>query len=184
MSKDNDRIYIKNYKETNTFPVIENEKQLEKDHILRSIETAVIRLKKRTEKNSNRKIRGTRRINISKCVEVNNDEITKLKQTKTLFKKLITYSKIIFYAVDKIIKSLLNRPRMSFYPKVKLFIRWYEDLDDKNISYMNNENNTKLPFHTTFVEQIKNIDRSTLHRIRTPFELFDADIANVWFFSK
>ena len=53
----------------------------------------------------------------------NDDKITKLKQTKTLLKKLITDSKNIFYAVDKISKSLLNKAIKSVYPKDKVFIK-------------------------------------------------------------
>ena len=53
----------------------------------------------------------------------NDDKITKLKQTKTLLKKLITDSKNIFYAADKISKSLLNKAIKSIYPKDKVFIK-------------------------------------------------------------
>ena len=52
----------------------------------------------------------------------NEDDIVKLKGAKYLFKKLITDSKSIFYAVDKINKNLLNRARNLLYPKDKVFI--------------------------------------------------------------
>ena len=52
----------------------------------------------------------------------NEDHIVKLKGAKNHFKKLITGSKSIFYAVDKINKNLLNRARNLLYPKDKVFI--------------------------------------------------------------
>ena len=52
----------------------------------------------------------------------NEHDIVKLKGAKNLFKKLITDSKSIFYAVDKINKNLLNRARNLLYPKDKVFI--------------------------------------------------------------
>ena len=42
-----------------------------------------------------------------------------------------------------------------------------------------------MPFCTLFIEQKNDIDRSlTLYSIKTPFELFHADIANIKFLSK
>lgn len=41
----------------------------------------------------------------------------KLKQTKNLFKKLIKYEKSIFYAADRITRTLLNKARKSLYEK-------------------------------------------------------------------
>ena len=57
-----------------------------------------------------------------KKMNENEDDIVKLKGAKNLFKKLITDSKSIFYAVDKINKNLLNRARNLLYPKDKVFI--------------------------------------------------------------
>ena len=57
-----------------------------------------------------------------KKMNENDDNIVKLKGAKNLFKKLITDSKSIFYAVDKINKNLLNRARNLLYPKDKVFI--------------------------------------------------------------
>ena len=63
----------------------------------------------------------------------NNNKVTKLRQTKNIFKNLITDRKRIFYAVDKINKKLLNKARKSVYPKGKVFVELYKDLDDKDI---------------------------------------------------
>ena len=57
-----------------------------------------------------------------KKMNENEHDIVKLKGAKNLFKKLITDSKSIFYAVDKINKNLLNRARNLLYPKDKVFI--------------------------------------------------------------
>ena len=50
----------------------------------------------------------------------NDDDVVKIKQTKSVFKKLITDFKSIFCAVDKINKKLLNRTRKSLYSKNKV----------------------------------------------------------------
>ena len=43
----------------------------------------------------------------------------------------------------------------------------------------------KIPFYTSFVEQRKDIDQSsTLYSIKAPFELLNADVADIQFFSK
>ena len=50
----------------------------------------------------------------------NDDDVVKIKQAKSVFKKSITDFKSIFYAVDKINKKLLNRTRKSLYSKNKV----------------------------------------------------------------
>ena len=64
-----------------------------------------------------------------KKINENDDDIVKLKGAKNLFKKLITDSKSIFYAVDKINKNLLNRARKSLYSKDKVFIKLATSLE-------------------------------------------------------
>ena len=47
----------------------------------------------------------------------------KLKQTKSVFRKLIKDEKSIFYASDRITKTLLNKARKSLYEKkIRSFI--------------------------------------------------------------
>ena len=55
----------------------------------------------------------------------------KRKQTKNLFKKLIKDEKSMFYAIDRITRTLLNKARKSLYEKDKVFYKYYLDLDDK-----------------------------------------------------
>ena len=45
----------------------------------------------------------------------------KIRQGKNLFKKLIKDEKSVFYADDRINKTLLNRDGKSFYKKEKIF---------------------------------------------------------------
>ena len=107
----------------------------------------------------------------------------KLKQTKNLFKKLIKDGKSIFYATDRIIRTLLNKARKLLYKKDTVFYRYYLDLDDKNVLYENENTKTRIPFYTPFVEQKKDIDRlSVLDSIKAPFELIHADVTDIRFF--
>lgn len=44
-----------------------------------------------------------------------------LKQAKTLFKKLIKDDKSIFYATDRIVRTLFNKARKSFKKNLRFF---------------------------------------------------------------
>ena len=61
----------------------------------------------------------------------------KLKQTKNWFKNLSKMKKSIFYATDRITRTLLNKARKSLYKKDKVFYKYYLDLEDKNLLYEN-----------------------------------------------
>ena len=51
--------------------------------------------------------------------------------------------------------------------------------------YESENTKAKIPFYTHFVEQRKDIDRSSaLYSIKAPFELVHADVADIRFFSK
>ena len=81
----------------------------------------------------------------------------KLKQKKkNLFKKLIKDEKSVFYAADRINKTLLNKARKSFYKRDKIFYEFYLESENKNILYKNDEGTEmRILFYTTFVEQRK-----------------------------
>ena len=79
----------------------------------------------------------------------------KLKQKKNLFKKLIKDEKSVFYAADRINKTLLNKARKSFYKRDKVFYEFYLELENKNILYKNEGTKMRILFFTTFVEQRK-----------------------------
>ena len=71
----------------------------------------------------------------------------KLKQTKNLFLNLIKDEKSVFYAADRINKTLLNKARKSFHKKGKIFYKIYLELENENILYENDEGTkTKFPF--------------------------------------
>ena len=108
-------------------------------------------------------------------------------QTKTnsniriqnLFKNLQKDPKSIFYAVENLIRTILNKARKSIYDKDKVFVNLYNQLEDKNF-YQNND----LSLVTPFVNKRSNIDHSTLYSISKPFDLLHADIADLRWLTK
>ena len=109
----------------------------------------------------------------------------KLKQTKNLLKKLIKDEKSMFYATDRISRTLLNKARKLLCEKDKVFYKYYEDLDDENILYENENTKTRIPFYAPFVEQKKDVDQSSaLLNIKGPFEIVHPDVADIRFFSR
>ena len=50
----------------------------------------------------------------------------KLKQTKNLFNFLIKDENSIFYSADKVNRNLINKARISIYPKDTVFIKLYD----------------------------------------------------------
>ena len=109
------------------------------------------------------------------------------KQLKNLFKKLINYQNSVFYSADKINKTLLNKGRRSSYEKDKVFYRIFNLIDQKDVIYDDNdyENKPRIPFYTRFLEQKKDINRSSsLYTVDSPLQFFHADVAYLKFFSK
>ena len=105
------------------------------------------------------------------------------KQAKNLFKKLVNDQNSVFYSSDKITKTLLNKGRKSSYKKDKVFYRIFNLIEDKDVIY--DTYKPKLPFYTPFIEQKKDIDRSSsLYTMDGPMQLFHADVVYLQFFSK
>ena len=105
-------------------------------------------------------------------------------QAKNLFKSLIKDENSIFFSADKINKTLLKKSRKSNYDKDKVFYKIYNSLEDKEIIY-EDDNEKRIPLKTPFVEQKKDIDRtSTLFSVNSPLQFFHADVADIRFFSK
>ena len=105
------------------------------------------------------------------------------KQLKNLFKKLVNDQNSIFYSTDRINKTLLNKGRKSSYEKDKVFYKLFNTIEDRNILYENDEN--RVPFYTPFIEQKKDIDRSSsLCSVNGPLQFFHADIAFLKFLAK
>ena len=105
------------------------------------------------------------------------------KQLKNLFKKLTNDQNSVFYSADRINSTLLNKGRRSSYEKDKVFYKLFNTIEDRNIIYENDED--RVPFYTPFVEQKKDIDRSScLYTINGPLQFFHADVAFLKFFAK
>ena len=104
------------------------------------------------------------------------------KQTKNLFNKLITDENSVFYAADRINKTLINKGRKSSYEKDKVFYKLFNVIENRNIIYENEKE--RLPVYTPFTEQKKDKDRSTLYTINSPLQFFHADIAYINFLAK
>ena len=101
---------------------------------------------------------------------------------KNLFSKLINDENSVFYSADRINKTLLNKGRKSSYEKDKVFYKLFNVVEDRNIIYENEEN--RVPIYTPFVQQKKDIDRSTLYTVNGPLQFFHADIAFIKFLAK
>ena len=87
-------------------------------------------------------------------------------------------SNSLFYSVEKINRNLLKKARKSVYEKDKVFYKLYNEIENRDTIF--DEEDKKIPFQVPFIEQKKDIDRSsTLYSIKASFELFHADIANV-----
>ena len=107
------------------------------------------------------------------------------KQVKNLFRKLINDQNSVFCSSDKITRTLLNKGRKSSYKKDKVFYKIFNHIEDKNIIYDFDKDKPKLPFYTPFVDQKKDIDRSSsLYSINGPMQFFHADLAYLQFFAK
>ena len=109
----------------------------------------------------------------------------KQKQVKNLFKKIMNNQNSVFYSSDKITRTLLNKGRKSSYEKDKGFYKIFNFIEDKDVIYHFDTDKPKLLFYTPFVEQKKDIDRSSsLYTINGPMQFFHADLANLQFFAK
>ena len=111
--------------------------------------------------------------------------MNKIKQIKNLFKRLIKDKNSVFYSVDKINRTLLNKSRTSSQENDKVFYKNYIRLEDLEIIYDEDNEKERIPFYTPFVEQKQDIDRSsTLYSLSGPMQFFHADVADIRFFSK
>ena len=103
----------------------------------------------------------------------------KTNRIQNLYRNLQKDPKSIFYAIENLCRTILNRARKSAFDKDKIFVNLYDQLEDKNF-YQNNN----LPLVTPFVNKTSNIDHSTLYSISKPFELLHADIADLRFLAR
>ena len=71
----------------------------------------------------------------------------KLKQTKNLFKKLIKDEKSVFYAADRINRSLLGKAKKSPHEEDIVFYKYYSHLEHKNVLYKSEDPKKSIPFY-------------------------------------
>ena len=103
----------------------------------------------------------------------------KNKRVQNLFISLQNDPKSVFYTTNKITKSLLKKAKMATYNKDDVFVKLYEQIEDKK--FYKNEN---LPLVTPYIDKKSNIDHSMLYSISRPFEALHADIADLRFLAK
>ena len=104
------------------------------------------------------------------------------QKAKNLYRTLITDQKSIFYAMDAVTKGLVKKARTSLYPKDKVFVKIYNEID--NNSKKRNIIKEKPPLNTAFIEKQEDVDRPTLYSFSCPFEVLHADIADIRFLGK
>ena len=73
------------------------------------------------------------------------------QKAKNLYRALINDQKSIFYATDRVMKGLIKKPRTYLYPKDKVFVKIYNEID--NNAKKTNIINEKHPLNTPFVEK-------------------------------
>ena len=104
------------------------------------------------------------------------------KQLKNLYKRLVENEDSVIFAADKINTRLLNKIKKSSYDKDQVFYRLFKKIQNKD---NDDDDEVQIPFYTSFVEQKKDIDRSSaLYTINGPFQLCHADLAYLQFFAK
>ena len=89
---------------------------------------------------------------------MNADE--KNKRVQNLFRSPQNDPESVFYAIDRLTKSLIKKAKTSFYDKDKVFVNLYGQIEDKD--FFKKENET-LPLVTPFVDKKTNIDHSILY---------------------
>ena len=103
------------------------------------------------------------------------------KQLKNLYRKLLENENSVLFAADKINLRLLNKLKKSSFDKDQVFYRLFKKLETEE----EEEEDDQLPYYTPFVEQRKDIDRSSaLYSINGPLQFFHADLAYLQFFAK
>ena len=103
------------------------------------------------------------------------------KQLKNLCRKLINNENRVLFAVDRINTRVLSKVKKSSYERDQVFYKLFKKLENEDVI----EENSKIPFYTPFVEQRRDIDRSSaLYTVNAPLQFFHADLAYLQFFAK
>ena len=113
-----------------------------------------------------------------KSSTVTEDEEEK-KKARNLYKALTNDSKSVFYATNKITKTLVKRARNSLYKKDTVFVNIYNLLETKYFLKLET-----LPLSTPFVKKRQNIIHTTLYSFSGPCQVLQADIAYISFLAR
>ena len=104
------------------------------------------------------------------------------KQLRNLYKKLTDNENSVLFAADRLNARLLSKLSKSSYNKDQVFYKLFKRLESEPVAESDNE---EVPFYTPFVEQRKDIDRSSaLYTVDGPLQFFHADLAYLQFFAK
>ena len=102
------------------------------------------------------------------------------KRTKNLYNVLKKDEESVLFASERLNKQLIKKIKRSKYDKDITFLKLYNQVENVDLE----EKENIVPVFTPYVENQRNIDRSTLYSFNGPFQLLHADIADIRFFSK
>ena len=106
------------------------------------------------------------------------------KQLRNLYKKLLENENSVLFAADQLNARLLHKIKKSSYDKDQVFYKLFKKLESKEEQDVI-EKESKVPFYTPFVENKKDIDRSSaLYTVNGPLQLCHADLAYLQVFGK
>ena len=92
------------------------------------------------------------------------------KQLRNLYRKLIDNENSVVFAADRLNVRLLNKIKKSSYDKDQVFYKLFKKLESEEKDVIEE---SKVPFYTPFVEQRKDIDRSSaLYTVNGPLQFF------------
>ena len=98
-----------------------------------------------------------------------------------MYLKLVENENSVLFAADQINTRLLSRLKKSSYDKDQVFYKLFKKLENEEKDIIE----PQIPFYTPFIEQRKDIDRSSaLYTVNGPLQFFHADLAYLQFFGK
>ena len=106
------------------------------------------------------------------------------KQLRNLYKKLLENENSVLFAADQLNARILHKIKKSSYDKDQVFYKLFKKLESKEEQDVI-EKESKVPFYTPFVENKKDIDRSSaLYTVNGPLQFCHADLAYLQVFGK
>ena len=99
------------------------------------------------------------------------------KRTINLYNVLKKDEESVLFASERLNKQLIKKIKRSKYNKDIIFLRLYNQIENVNL-----DEKEQIPTFTPFVENKKDIDKSTLYSFNGHLQLLHADIADIRFF--